>query len=70
MENGNQTMERVGQEKQNISLKTCKTCKEELPLDKFYRQYNFPQYHLANCKFCYLQNKKEYYQRKKHEKVY
>ena len=48
-------------------MKICKTCKEVLPLDKFYRQYNFPQYYLANCKFCYLQKKKEYYKKKKHE---
>jgi hypothetical protein len=64
LENGNKTMERMGQEVESISVKPCKTCKETLSLRHYYRQHN-PKYILGSCKSCILHKKREYYQKKK-----
>lgn len=48
-----------------MSEKKCSGCKQELPIEKFYKNRNMSDGHSSYCVECTRDNSKRYFQRKK-----
>ena len=48
-----------------MSEKKCSGCKQDLPIEKFYKNRNMSDGHSSYCVDCTRENSKRYFQRKK-----
>ena len=48
-----------------MSVKKCSGCKQEFPIDNFYKNRNMSDGHSSYCVDCTKENSKRYFQRKK-----